>query len=111
MRNLYTLYGIAIKSCKNLGGGVGICTLISQLYFSGLISGEEKKKLSSHFLSNKPTIRNKHKTFAINESFYGGLWWWQNSPEGNEQRTLFLKALRESTKPWYQKMLDKIWWI
>lgn len=103
MRKLTNLYEIIIENISLLDSG--ICDLLNKLYRLDLITMSEYNKLWNHFHKCKPSKKRKFRNFTHHESWSYGMFQWR--PREEEQRRKFLIALREYSKPWY----NKIWWI
>ena len=108
MRSLTKLYSIAIDNFHLKGDCDGLCHLFDLLQERQIISKREHIKIRIHFSKNKPRANNKyHKSFFNDRIRTNMAYWWELNREGNKQRLLFLKQLRNDTQHWW----NKLWWI
>ncbi len=84
----------------------GLCFLINQLSWDGIINNKECYLLLKSFRRNKPT-KWLHKELFKDARFNGQFYWW--APGSVEPRILFLeKMIKYVELPWYIKLWEKL---
>lgn len=97
-RTYKELYPLVLKALEEGEGDTGICQVIGRLWMKyNFISAKEYTKLKKHLKKNKPTAKNKFKSFYEEEIFDKERdWWWDWMERGSEYRAVriaFIKAL------------------
>ena len=90
IRTLKELYQLVLNDFNNKSI-YGICEVISNLFYEGIISSKERHTLCINFYKNKPKWYNSE--FWWGKHFTGRIFWWTLCHKGNEQRKLFLQHL------------------
>ena len=85
------MYGILLDNKDLIKAWDSVCHAITRMQDKGLITLSEGYRLRRNFMASKsrmPTKFIKHRCYVT-----AHLFWWERTPEGNEQRILYIKYL------------------